>query len=71
MNLKCILQDTLSRFTSITAIPTQTPRITPQFLRSQSFTLDSQPWKQRMDRNKKTEQLGRKKGEKKIWSVWK
>lgn len=70
MNLKCILQDTLSRFTSITAIPTQTPRITPQFLRSQSFTLDSQPWKQRMDRNKKNRTTGEKKKVKKRYGVF-
>lgn len=61
MNLKCILHDTLSRFTSITAIPTQTPRITPQFLRNQSSTLDTQPWTQRMERNKKNRTTGEKK----------
>lgn len=53
MNLECILQVTLSRFTSITPIPTQTPRITPQLLRSQSSTVDIQPWTHGMKRNEK------------------
>jgi len=61
MNWECISQDfTLSRFTSITAIPTQTPRITPLFLRSQSSTLDTQPCQQGMETNEISRTTGKR-----------